>query len=121
MAEANVATGANPGISPASTDEQTHWDRVAETTTWGRYVAEIEKRTIEHAADMAGDPGVALDIGCGGGRWTKLLADRGWNLTSTEVNAQALAICQRNVPSAHCLLSRPDDTTLPLSTGSAKL
>src|SRR5262245_54064470 len=68
----------------------THWDRVAEETTWGRYVADIEKRVILQAESVAEKPGAALDIGCGGGRWTKMLSERGWRMTSTEINAEAL-------------------------------
>lgn len=99
----------------------THWDHVAETTTWGRYITDIEKRAVLRAESLAGPPGAALDIGCGGGRWTKLLVDRGWNVTATEVNQQALAICRRNVPAARSLLAQADDRTLPLATGAARL
>jgi hypothetical protein len=32
-----------------------------------------------------------------------------------------LSICQRNVPTAQCILSRPKDRTIPLSSNSASL
>jgi SAM-dependent methyltransferase len=117
IGNANVAAG----TAPHAAADKTHWDLVAETTTWGRYVTEIEKRVVLRGAEMIDPPGVALDIGCGGGRWTKLLADRGWNVTSTEVNPHALALCQKNVPSARCVLTRPEDRTLPLASGAASL
>lgn len=114
---ANVATaGASAPITP-----MTHWDHVAETTSWGRYLSDIERKVILRGEALAPTPKNAIDMGCGGGRWSKLLAERGWNLTSSDVSSEALAICQRNVPHAHCHLASKDSRTIPARTNAAGL
>ncbi|MDH2443467.1 class I SAM-dependent methyltransferase [Amnibacterium sp. CER49] len=40
-------------------------------------------------------PGRALDLGCGDGRTTRLLAARGWTVTAVDFSAEALAIAVR--------------------------
>jgi hypothetical protein len=50
-----------------------------------------------------------------------MLADKGWAMTCTDVDAAALAICQRRVPRALCTLVSPEATTLPCETGSVRL
>ena len=99
----------------------TYWDRVAQTTRWGRYVTEIQRRVILQGEDYAGPPGKAVDLGCGGGRWSKLLADLGWDMTCIDVSSHALSICQRKVPSAKCILAHPRDKTIPLSSKAVSL
>src|SRR5439155_4055080 len=101
-ADVNAATTDESSLSALS---MTHWDRVAETTSWGRYLTDVERQVVLRGEALAERPGHALDLGCGSGRWSKLLSERGWNMTCTDVNAQALAICRRNVPKAKCLLT----------------
>ena len=50
-----------------------------------------------------------------------MLAERGWEMTCLDVSSQALAICQSNVPSAKCVLTRPRDRALPLESNSMSL
>ena len=111
----------------ATTDESsppalgmTHWDRVAQTN-WGRYLTEVEKQVILRGESLAEKTGKAVDLGCGGGRWSKLLSESGWDLTCTDVNSHSLAVCRQNVPAAKCILADPDDKTLPLESKSASL
>lgn len=99
----------------------TYWDRVAQRTRWGRYVTDVERRVILRGQEYAGSPGYALDLGCGSGRWSKLLADYGWTMTCIDVSSQALAICQQNVASATCILARSRDKSIPASSNSAGL
>jgi SAM-dependent methyltransferase len=99
----------------------TYWDRVAASTRWGRYITEVERQVILRGESFAGEPRQAVDLGCGSGRWSKMLADRGWEMTCLDVSSQALAICQRNVPSAKCILARPRDRNIPLASSSANL
>ncbi len=99
----------------------TRWERIGETTTWGRYLADIERRTIMRAENLLGKVGKALEAGCGGGRWSKLLADRGWDLTCVDVDADALALCQRRIPTAKCVLASPRDECLPCGDAAIDL
>lgn len=105
---------------PTAVEDTTEWDRVA-TSRWGAYVSNIERRAITYALDRLPGPGDALDLGCGAGRWSRLLADRGWRTVCTDVSAEALSICQHRVPSARCILRRPNERTLPSPSGSVRL
>jgi SAM-dependent methyltransferase len=99
---------------------QTYWEKVA-ATRWGAYVSEIEKQAILQAQSMAGKPGRALEMGCEGGRWSKLLADLGWQMTCVDVDPQTMAVCQRKVPAARCILRSPRDETIPCEADSMDL
>ncbi len=96
------------------------WERVAESK-WGSYVSDIERRAIIEAQSLAGKPGKALEIGCEGGRWSLMLSQSGWDMTCVDVDPQSLNICQRKVPSARCVLARPDDESIDCDTHSVKL
>jgi SAM-dependent methyltransferase len=98
----------------------TVWETVA-TTRWGRYTTEVVEEAINTGTEMAGRPGSALEVGCEGGRWSRLLASAGWAMTCTDIDPQVLSVCQRRVPMANCVLVSPDDTTLPCATGTMNL
>ena len=98
----------------------TKWDTVA-TTRWGRYTTQVVEDVLAAACAIAGEPGAALEVGCEGGRWSRLLANRGWTMTCTDIDTQALGICQRRVPRATCIPVSPDATTLPCDTGAMSL
>src|SRR5262245_28141101 len=82
--EARVVSGA----------EVTKWEQVA-TTKWGAYVSDVERRAILYGHQVAGEPRRAFEIGCEGGRWSKMLSDFGWQMICSDINSQALAICQQ--------------------------
>jgi 2-polyprenyl-3-methyl-5-hydroxy-6-metoxy-1,4-benzoquinol methylase len=90
-------------------------------TRWGRYTTEVAGRVIAIACEMAGGPGAALEVGCEGGRWSRLLADRGWTMTCTDCDTDALSICQQRIPRATCISVSPDAITLPCDSGSIRL
>lgn len=98
----------------------TRWEKVAETR-WGRYISDIEEDAILKANRAAGKPSRALEIGCEGGRWSKLLSDLGWDMVCTDIDREALALCQKRLPSARCILVSPQDTALPCPSGSLSL
>lgn len=106
--------------SALAVDDTNEWDRVA-TTRWGAYVTDIERRAILHALETVRGPGAGFDLGCGAGRWSRLLADRGWQMACTDISAEALGICQRRIPSARCILRLPQEDTLPCTTSSIDL
>jgi ubiquinone/menaquinone biosynthesis C-methylase UbiE len=105
-------------VQPAG--DKTFWEGVAESR-WGAYVSDIEERAILKAHDLCRKPATALEIGCEGGRWSKVLADLGWNMICTDINDQTLTICKKRIPQANCILVKPDDNELPCESESVAL
>ena len=105
---------------PAGLPATTFWERAA-TTRWGRYLSRIERLGLLQAAALAGPPAEALEIGCEGGRWSKMLAGQGWRMTCIDVDPAMLAECQRKVPGATCLLSSPQAKTIPCAPAAMDL
>ncbi len=93
-------------------DAITHWEKIA-GTRWGSYLTEIERSTLLRAHTLTGKPARALEVGCEGGRWTRLLSSLGWEMTATDVNPEVLSLCQKRVPAAQCVLVKASDTRLP--------
>ncbi len=108
-------------VTQSELTEMTRWERIGYMTRWGRYLAEVEKKLILRGEEYAGNIGEGVDMGCGGGRWSKLLADRGWSMTCMDVDSADLAVCQRKVPSANCVLASKESTSIPVPTASARL
>ena len=112
-----------PGIkegAPRAAEEFTFWENVA-ATRWGTYVSGIEQRAIRQAQSLNGNPGRALEIGCEGGRWSKMLSDLGWQMVCVDINREALRVCQQRLPQARCILARPEDNSIPCEPGSMDL
>ena len=113
---------ANVNVSGGQVDRvKTHWESVAETTRWGRYISEVELRAVTRAANLAAGPDVLLDVGCEGGRWSKLLVDAGWKAICTDINPEALQLCAERIPSAKCILVTPKDELLPCDDQSVSM
>jgi SAM-dependent methyltransferase len=98
----------------------TFWEGVAQTR-WGRYITSIERESVLAAASAFPTPGRALEVGCDGGRWCQLLIERGWKMTATDTNRQALALCQKRMPSISGILVSPQDERLPVGSGTMDL
>jgi SAM-dependent methyltransferase len=98
----------------------TFWEQQA-SKPWGAYITDVERELVLSASREAGAPTVALEVGCDGGRWSKLLTDSGWRMICTDVNERTLALCRSRLPTATCILTRPDDTALPCDTASVDL
>jgi SAM-dependent methyltransferase len=92
--------------------ELTDWERVA-LSRWGKYVTKVEHKSISSAAAMAGPPTEALEVGCEGGRWSRMLADQGWQMTCIDVDRATLDVCRSKLPAAKCVLADPRDKTIP--------
>jgi SAM-dependent methyltransferase len=99
----------------------THTEAVGLTTRWGRYLTKIEQRAISEGLRLFKGPSAALEVGCQGGRWSAMLADKGWRLTCTDVDDTTLHSCQTRIPAANCILVKPEDQQIPCATGSAEL
>jgi len=110
-------------VQQSSIDDEspTFWEHIAVTRRWGRYVSEIERHAIEYAQGLVSAPTRALEVGCEGGRWSRMLADKGWQVVCTDVNRDSLRKCQARIPEARCVLVQPTDTTLPCDTGAVGL
>jgi ubiquinone/menaquinone biosynthesis C-methylase UbiE len=100
--------------------EKTYWEKVAETR-WGRYTSEIEKEIILNGSVLANPPEFALEVGCEGGRWSKMLRDAGWKMICTDVNQESLNACKEKIPDAECIKVNPTDVTLPVDSNTVKL
>src|SRR5437879_4097253 len=98
-----------------------YWEYLAAKTRYASYTSNIEKAVILKAHHLATRPSTMLDIGCEAGRWSKLLADVGWKPICTDINAQALALCQQRIPGATCVLASPRTRHLPAETASQGL
>ena len=98
----------------------TVWETVA-TTRWGQYTTEVVEDAIRRGAVMAAPARSAMEVGCEGGRWSRLLASMGWAMTCTDVDPTVLSVCQQRVPTANCILVSPTATTLPSASSTMNL
>ncbi len=102
-------------------DEILEWEDVVGSTRYGRYASEIERRIILKAHSLVTKPTTALEIGCEGGRWSKLLSDFGWSMICTDIDQQSLTICQKRIPTATCIHMSPNESKFPCDTQSMGL
>jgi len=107
-------------ITRANSPSLTYWESTAETR-WGRYVTQLEHQALMSVVSKFTHPGVGLEIGCEGGRWCRMLADLGWQMTATDVNPSAVRMCQQRNPAVNCILVSPNEESFPAATGSSDL
>lgn len=111
----------NPTTSePSRASPELFWEPVA-SLRWGQYISSIERQAIDFALQQIESPGEALEVGAEGGRWSKILADRGWQLTCTDINANALDVCQARIPEANCVLVDRNSTSFPCESNSISM
>lgn len=119
MTSASTTANGTANARTAVEEELPYWEQYYNEYPYGWHLSRVEERAVLAVRGLVGDvPAHALDVGCEGGRWSRLLAERGWHLTCTDVSAEALAICQRRLPDARCLLADPDGTSLPSPSAS---
>ena len=97
-----------------------YWDDVA-AQRWGQYISEVETAAIDDAQRAAPEPRRALDVGCGTGRWTRLLLDRGWAVTGLDVSDDTLSVYAERNPDAEALQVPMDNRTLPAADRAVSL
>lgn len=97
-----------------------YWAAIA-NTRWGLYITALEREALEVANARADGPSDAIDIGCGDGRWTAFLAERGWAVTSIDVDAAAIVISGNRTPTARHVLVEPTSEVLPVEDRSVAL
>ena len=98
----------------------TKWEKAA-TTRWGAYISDIEKRAILKAHNLSNKPKIGLEIGCEGGRWSKMLIDLQWTMICTDVNEKVLTLCKNRIPTADCVLVSPNDHGVSCASESVDL
>ena len=98
--------------------ELPQWERTAQESRFVAYTSELERELILHANELAVHPTLALDIGCEAGRFSQILAERGWSMICADIKPQALELCQRRIPGARCVLLKEDNSELPCDDGS---
>src|SRR5215467_8399123 len=98
----------------------TDWE-IALEGSWQSYMTEIQRDAMERLHARAGKPGLLIDFGCGPGRWTRFLLDRGWRAICIDVDASSLGRCQALNPAAKCIHSTLDLRKLPAADGEVAL
>ena len=112
----------SPSVPNAATQAETLTDwEIALEGSFQRYMTESQRRIMLETHARAKTPGLLLDFGCGPGRWTKFMMDRGWQAICVDVDAESLGRCQATNPSAKCILSTTKLRQLPLGDGEAGL
>lgn len=109
------------GVDNTFSSSDLVWERLMAQTRYGRYADRVESKMMLYVLAHCPVPGALLDVGCEGGRWSKVFADRGWQITATDVDARALQVCQLRIPSARCLLVDPKSRRLEAENDSIDL
>ena len=91
---------------------RSYWEQV-NLSQWGSYLTELELDAIDQACELAPEGRAALEVGCEGGRWSVMLERKGWDLTCTDVDPEALAICRSRLEHGRCIQVSPNDVSLP--------
>ncbi len=99
---------------------ETAYESIVETR-FGRYLTARELEAIRIATAACPPPGRGLDVGCDGGRWSRHLADLGYEMTCTDVSESSLRVCAARVPQACCVKAAPEDTSLPAESASLRI
>jgi ubiquinone/menaquinone biosynthesis C-methylase UbiE len=87
---------------------------------WGAYVTDRERTHLLDAIARV-EPGISLEVGCEGGRWSQLLDEHGWQVICTDVDEASLEKCRERLPGAECILVGPDDRRLPVGDAGVRL
>jgi SAM-dependent methyltransferase len=87
-------------------------------TRYGKYADGIESAMVTYALERCPAPGVLLDVGCEGGRWSKVFADQRWQIIAIDVDARSLQVCQARIPDARCLLADSNNRRLAVEKES---
>ena len=113
-----------------------YWDRVARRYAdtdplgavcypaaprwWNRFYARFQVRAVERMlGGLALDGARALDVGCGSGRWSRWLRDRGADVIGIDPTASMLEAAARLSPGVE--FRRMSATDIDLPTGSRDL
>ncbi len=104
----------------ATPDIVGYWESIAERRL-GRYITGVQRQVLELGMVRRPAPETAFEIGCGGGRWSRILASKGYSVICADVDSASLEECHRRIPDAHCILTSPDQRILPCDSESVGL
>lgn len=99
-------------------DQLPSWERTSFESRFVAHTSQLEREFILCGHELASHPSLALDLGCEGGRFSEILAERGWSLICADINPQALECCQQRNPTARCILLTEDNRVLPCADNS---
>jgi SAM-dependent methyltransferase len=106
------------GSNPA--EPLTDWE-IALEGSFQRYMTEGQREVMLRLHHRAKAPGLLIDFGCGPGRWTKFLMDRGWQAVCMDIDGPSLARCRAANPTAKVIHSTRDLRMLPVGDCEAAL
>ena len=101
--------------------ELPNWERTVAQSRFMTHTSHLERELILYGSDLAAPPSSAMDIGCEGGRFSQILAERGWSVICADIDSSALELCQRRIPAARCVLLKKENCELPCADGSLGL
>ena len=90
--------------------ESTYWSGL-NVTPWGAYLDHIEAKTLDVGMGFAQGP-MALDFGCGDGRWSTVLHDHDFCVTGIDADAHAVDVCRKRLPNDSFICTPPDSERL---------
>jgi SAM-dependent methyltransferase len=115
-----MPSSSSPSEARPAVAEETSWEAAARSA-WGAYMTDVEQRALREGSDLAGPPTIALEVGCDGGRWSRLLHGWGWRNICTDIVPESVQRAGRRLPAAECILVNATDERLPVEDGSAGL
>jgi SAM-dependent methyltransferase len=107
----------NPGDYWQVTPNATDYDRGRFSDPWGRLYRAREERALRRAFQYLPRHGRVLDVACGTGRVTALLAGEGFGeVVGTDVSTAMMDVASRRLPGVEFF--QGDATRLPVDSGS---
>jgi SAM-dependent methyltransferase len=94
-----------------------NWERTVGHSRFMTYTSEIERELVVYASELAGPPTRAIDFGCEAGRFSQILAGRGWSMICADTNTSALELCQQRIPGALCVALSEGNRQIPCEDG----
>jgi SAM-dependent methyltransferase len=101
-----------PEAAVASPDQLPYWERAALESRFVAYTSQLQLEFILYGHELASPPSVALDFGCEAGRFSRVLAQRGWSLICVDINHHALELRKQRNPGARCISVTEDNGVL---------
>lgn len=101
---------------PSGTDTHSPWSERASDWAdvmegWNGWGVPVYRRVLERAS--IGDGAAVLDVGCGAGRFARMAADRGHQLSGLDATSAFVKIASRRVPEGDFRVGRMEELPWP--------